>query len=119
MSHVMYLKICAILLDLEIDNIISPLFELAQGSYEGLHTLLPTMSSDVKRLEAQLAEAKAQTRELDAIILRHRHIAKQRDRRAAVKFEHLRQVGLRILATAETSYKALEQWLSVKLAHVE
>ena len=63
--------------------------------------------------------AKAQTRALDDRIRCHRHNTQSRNRRGAAKLRHLRQVGLRILAIPDSAYEALEQWLPLKLPHVD
>ena len=73
------------------------------------------MFSDVKVLEAQLREAKAEARLVSAKLRAHmksEKCCKQREQATSLR---QRQVGFRILALAKDEQKALDKWLSLKL----
>ena len=78
------------------------------------------MASNVKILEAQMREAKAQARLVNERLRAQRKSAKSCLRREEAKRLHLKQVGWRIVALAEhDEEKVLDKWLSVKLPHLQ
>ena len=74
------------------------------------------MASSVQILQAQLREATAEARLVNAKLRAHRLSAGSCRRREKAKRLHLRQVGLRIVALVDhDEEKVLDKWLSVKL----